>query len=338
VAHIDESTGRPAFAYAGAIKPWHGLGIQVPALMTTKEAIVAGGLDWYVDRLEMEIPEEIVVNPDGSMGTRKKITVPDRFAMVRRDTQAVLGVVGAGYTEVQNDKAFAFFDHALGEGAAVIETVGALGKGERIFAMAKCPKTVEVKPGDPVESYLLLTSTHDGTGAIKVLFTPVRVVCQNTLSAALRRSRNVISVKHTLNVNEGLKKAKELLTKSADYWTRATDAYKAMAAQEMNPSQVKEFLQKLFPGKRLLDEDGNPVGEDDPATRTKNMRENIERLFDGQATGSELAGKTKWGMFNAVTHFIDHERKGRNGSSAWENSVLGLGADLRQTAFDLLTV
>lgn len=337
MAHnINIENGRAAFAYTGE-RPWHKLGVQVPSHMTTKEAIVAGGLDWIVDLHEMHIESEMVVDADGACKMRPKILVPDRFATVRRDTHAVLGIVGSGYEVVQNTEAFQFFDVTLGKGAACIETVGALGKGERIFAMAKLPKVEEIVAGDPVEQYLLLTTTHDGTGAVRVLMTAVRVVCQNTLSAALRRAKNIISIKHTKNVDEGLKKAKDLLTTSTTYFERATEAYKFMASKQMNKTEVTDFLKKLFPGKKLLDpETGEEMTNEDPATRTVNLRNDILRLFEGQATGAALAGTSRWGMFNAVTHYIDHERKGRNGASAWENSVLGLGGTLRQTAFDLL--
>lgn len=341
MAHeIDQSTGAAAFAFAGA-KPWHKLGTQVPGLMDPKEAIVAGRLDWIAEKHEMNIEAEIVVTDnDGTCAYRPKVYIPGRYAILRRDTLAVLGVVGEDYEVVQNTEAFEPFKSMFGKDAACIETVGALGVGERIFAMAKLPNTMEVVPGDPVEYYMLMTSSHDGTGSVKLLFTPIRVVCANTLSAALRGARNVISVKHTKNVKAGLKKAQDLLVKNQDYWKRATEAYKFMASQQMDGGAVKKFLQNLFPGKRLLDEEtGEPLpveGDDDPATRTKNMRENIERLFAGQATGANLAGTTRWGMFNAVTHFIDHERKGRNGLSGWENSVLGLGGNLRQEAFDFL--
>lgn len=340
MAHnLDQSTGEVAFAFTGE-KPWHGLGTQVPAHMKPREAIIAGRLDWTVEKHEMNIDTEILYDQDGAGSIRPKVYIPNRFGILRNDTLAVLGVVGSDYEPVQNVDAFEPFESMFGKDAACIETVGALGVGERIFAMAKLPNVTDVMPGDPVEYYFLMTSSHDGTGSVTLLFTPVRVVCNNTLTIALRGARNKISVKHTKNVKVGLKKAQELLVKNQDYWKRATEAYKFMASQQMDTAAVKKFLQNLFPGKRLLDEDGDPIpveGEDDPATRTKNMRENIERLYAGQATGAKLAGSTRWGMFNAVTHFIDHERKGRNGLTMWENSLLGLAGDLRQEAFDLLT-
>jgi len=334
--------GSASMAYFGD-KPWHGLGLQVPGLMTTREALVAGRLDWHVDLKELHIKGDLGVNEDGSVTQIPDLLVPETFATVRRDTNTVLGVVGPGYCVVQNIEAFEFFDSALGDGSAAIETVGALGKGERIFAMAKLPQVTEIVPGDPVESYMLLTSSHDGSKAIQALFTPVRVVCNNTLTAALKGAKNVVSIKHTKNVKKGLDKAHELLVQNAEYWTKAQAALKFMAAQDMSKADVTTFLKNLFPGKKLLAEIEDAAPEEDTATRTKNMRDRIETLYAGQAIGSDLAGRTRWGMLNAVTHFIDHEREGRtrkDGSavSKWENSVVGLGSDLRQKAYDLLLV
>ena len=176
--------------------------------------------------------------------------------------------------------------------------------------------------------------------AVRALFTPVRVVCQNTLSAALGSTKNSVSIKHTKNVKNKLDQAHLVLAQADTYWVKVQESLKFMASKQMSRDEVKTFLKKLFPGKKLLNSDETV---DNDSKRTENLRANIERLFDGQATGSELAGKSRWGMLNAVTHYIDHEREGRerkNGQevSKWENSVLGLGADLRQTAFDLLLV
>src|SRR5579859_4997586 len=204
MAHnLDMSTGKAAFAFAGK-KPWHGLGKQVPAHMKPREAVIEGGLTWKVGKFEMEIRSEIMYDQDGAGKRRPTVYIPDRFAIMRLDTFAVLGEVGSDYQEVQNEEAFEPFEALFGKDAACIETVGALEGGKRIFAMAKRNATVEVMPGDPVEDYFLMTSSHDGTGSVLLLDTPIRVVCQNTLVAALKGCRNAISVKHTKNVKLGL--------------------------------------------------------------------------------------------------------------------------------------
>lgn len=365
MAHlINITAGRASFGYAGEA-PWHGLGTKVPGLMKTREAIIAGGLDFHVDLEPLTTPPTMGVDSEGKVTTLQGIDASHLVkATVRRDTRKILGVVGPDYTPVQNVEAFEFFDDALGKGVAVIETVGALGEnGERIFAMAKMPEAIAVVGNDIVERYLLLTAAHDGTGAVKVLFTPVRVVCNNTLTAALRGARNVVSIKHTKHAKANLKKAKDLLTKNDKFWQKTQEALTFLASKEMNTDEVKEFLKNLFPTKKIEDEDrpvivtpgnvevsdtGAPAavseeetGDEEPSQRVKNIQTKIETFFNGQATGADLAGKTRWGMLNAVTHYIDHDRtlrtrKDGTKPNRWEASIFGLGAGLRQSAMDLL--
>lgn len=367
MAHlINVENGRAAFGYAGAA-PWHGLGTQVPGLMKTREAIIAGGLDYYVDLMDLMTPPTVGVDANGSITTLDGIKCETAKATVRRDTRKILGIVGPAYQVVQNTEVFEFFDEALGKGVAAIETVGALGNGERIFAMAKMPEMIEVVKNDVVERYLLLTASHDGTGAIKCLFTPIRVVCNNTLTAALRGAKNVVSVKHTKHAKDNLKMAHKLLNQNEKFWKKTQDALTFLAAKEMNKDQVKDFLKNLFPAKKVEDEekavllttgdvnvpDNGAVAtiseeetDEEPSARIKTIMDRIETLFDGQATGADMAGKTAWGMLNAVTHYIDHDRTLRtkaNGfdphedkGARWEASVFGLGSKLRQQAVDLL--
>lgn len=318
MAHnINITNGVASFAFTGE-KPWTRLGTEIPGLMKTREAIVAGRLDWTVSKRPL------------ITGDTDALLVSDRFAIVRDDTKAILGTVGPGYTPVQNVEAFAPFDSVLGE-AACIETVGALGKGERIFAMARLPReTFEPAPGDPVESFFLMTTTHNGEGTVKILFTPVRVVCQNTLAAALRGAKHVISVKHTKGVHEGLKLAPKILAASAGYWQRIREAYATMAKRQADRTRVREFLARLFPGKV------NDFGEVTPTAHLLKLRSKVEALFDGGAVGADKAGHTDWGLLNAVSDYVERHRKVRVGS-AWESSVFGDGARLRQEAFNLLT-
>lgn len=343
MAHeIDMSTGRAAFAYAGGPKPWHSLGSNVSFAMTMAEAIVAGGLDWQVTLNKMIIARSRTIDtPEGQVQKHDIIEVPDRFAVLREDTKAVLGTVGPGYKELQNREAFTFFDSAIGPNMACLDTVGSLSGGRRIFASAKLPNTFEVVKGDVVENWLILTTTHDGTGAVKCLQSPIRPVCQNTLTLALKSAKHTVSIKHTKNVMEGLKIAKDLLNDNQTYWTKLQEAFRYMASCQVDKGYVKDFLKKLLPGKDILDENGEKIGESEAAARTQNTRDRIETLFDGQATGSDLAGKTKWGLMNAVTHFLGRERQGRarkNGDdvSLWENEVFGLGIVTREKAGQLL--
>lgn len=343
MAHnISNVRGRAAFAFANK-RPWHDLGTQVPDLMKTREAIIAGDLDYDVAAHEIILPERILTGRNGEFRTLSEVKLPGVKATYRTDLNIVFGIVGSDYQIIQNREVFEFFDIALGKDAACIETVGALGNGERVFMMARMPEGFEVVPGDRVEYFLLLTTAHDGSGAVKILFTPVRVVCQNTLTAALRGARNVFSVKHTKNAKDALALAPEMLKDSEHFWKKAQEAYKAMAKKQMDPDGVKKFLVELFPAKKKeIEGENGEVKEIEASTgRVENIRAEVLELFEGKAKGANLAGTTAWGLFNAVTDYIDHSktvrtRKDGTKPSNWEASVFGLGSSLRQKASDLL--
>ena len=140
-----------------------------------------------------------------------EIEVPDYYATVRTDTEQVLGVIGNDYEVVQNVNAFSFFDSIISRNGIQYKTAGALGKGERIFITAKLPDYIKVGRNDLIEQYLFLTTSHDGSGSITIAFTPVRIVCHNTLNAALKNSSNSIKIRHTASAAEKLKGAQQIL-------------------------------------------------------------------------------------------------------------------------------
>ena len=154
--------GRAAMLYTGE-PPWHGLGTRLDNPATATEAIVAAGLDYQVELTRL-------TTIDG-------IPVPQRVAVVRSDTQDVLGVVSPAYVPVQNRQAFGFLDAIAAEGGIRYHTAGALRRGERVWLLGKLPGEIRVKDSDDVtEKYLLLSNSHDGSSALRVYFTPVRVV------------------------------------------------------------------------------------------------------------------------------------------------------------------
>lgn len=205
--NFNEQTGKHSF-FSTKEKAWHGLGQIVEAYPTSAEALKFAGLDYSVEKrklftydnknhlvneeLEIKIPE---------------IEVPDFYATIRTDTETALGVVGKDYEVVQNIDAFSFFDAIVGGDGILYETAGALGKGERIFITAKLPDYIKVGKDDLIEQYLFLTTSHDGSGSITAAFTPVRIVCNNTLNAALRKQSNAIKIRHTANAKERLEES-----------------------------------------------------------------------------------------------------------------------------------
>lgn len=309
------------FAYTGA-RPWHGLGTQVPGLMTVAEALKFGKLDFTVEKKEAFYLKE-TWGPQGVNMTPERI--PGKWATIRTDTGEALGAVGDRYTPIQNTSALDFFDNAIGEGSASIETVGALGRGERVFMMAKTPEVMEIAPGDPCEGFLLFENSHDGSATLRVLFTTVRVVCQNTVNAAISGARHVHKIRHTTNAGDKLKEAHTVLAESADYWQRWQAGARAMAKRDMSRLDTIALFEKLFPGE---------------ATRSKTIRADLLALASGKAKGADLPGSrgTAWGAYNAVTEYLGTERTTRNGNTNWEAETFGSGVAVRQQAWDLLSV
>lgn len=198
VHDIATTNGRPAMAYFGET-PWHGLGTRLDHPATAAEAITAAGLDYKVELTPLYTGE----------GTR----VSNRQAVIRGDTNEVLGVVGNSYVPIQNVECFEFLDAVVAEGQLEYHTAGALGNGERMWMLAKLPGHIRVKNSEDVsDKFLLLSNAHDGTAALRVLFTPVRVVCNNTLAFAHRRGEGKgISVLHKGDLGAKVREAQKVL-------------------------------------------------------------------------------------------------------------------------------
>src|SRR4051794_3662591 len=193
------NTGKDAF-FSVKEKAWHGLGKIVENYPTSEEAIAFAGLDYQVEK-------QSIFTADAQ--------IKDYFATVRTDTKQVLGVVGSKYEVVQNKTAFTFFDSLVNDGNGIrYETAGALGNGERIFITAKMPDIIKVGRRDEIEEHIFLTTSHDGSGSIMAAFTPVRIVCNNTLNMALKDHSNAVYIKHTANAENKLKEAARIIALS----------------------------------------------------------------------------------------------------------------------------
>ena len=167
--------------FTGREKPWHGLGTMVENAPDSREALIVAGLGWNV-------VQKPVFTQDG-------IKVKGYYANVRDYDGSVLEIVTSRYKVVQNREAFAFTDGLLGEGVRY-ETAGSLMGGKKTWVLAKLPEKYIIQ-GEQVMPYLVFSNTHDGSGAIKIAMTPVRVVCNNTLNLALDSASRIWSVHHT---------------------------------------------------------------------------------------------------------------------------------------------
>jgi len=292
---------------------WHRLGKVVDA-MTSEEAIKLGGLDFKVnlapllavtgEELSVEESKKMVKVFRNKKELREVSVVSNAFATYRTDTNEILGIVGNKYTPVQNTEAFDFFDNIIGEGQAQYETVGALGKGETVFITAKLPE-ICIGNTDNIDNYLLFTMSHDGSSAIKVMFTPIRVVCNNTLSIAVNSAKDKISIKHTKNYRNKLELAKKVLQIS----NNQKDNYYKLFTEIYNKSITDEKAKLIISNSLKLD----LYNTDNMIKLSKNQKI-LNDVFTYYQTGigqEEIVG-TGWGVFNAVSGYLQNIKEYSN--------------------------
>ncbi len=276
-------------------KPWHGLGTIVAEALNSGEALEAAGLNWKV------VQKKIYT------GDRKLI--PGYRANVRDSDHRLLGVVSDRYRVVQNEDAFAFTDALLGEGVRY-ETAGSLQSGRRVWLLAKLPNEYIIL-GEQISPYLVFSNTHDGSGAIKVAMTPVRVVCSNTLNLALNTTKRCWSAKHTTNIADRLEEAKETLLFAESYMTALGAEFEELCKVKMSDKKVMESVKELLPMK-------DDMTIQQKKKNVRNLQEDLKRrYFD--APDLQYTGKNAYRFVNAVSDFATHNKPLRETVNYQEN-------------------
>ena len=309
--NFNERTGRYSF-FSVQEKAWHGLGQIVTDYPTSAEAIKHAGLDYEVIKSPLYTNASNIIDPTESLEIRdNEVNVPNYFATIRTDNNAVLGVVGKEYHIVQNREAFSFFDAIVGGTDGILyETAGALGNGERIFITAKLPDYIRVGNGDDVtEKYIFLTTSHDGSGSITAAFTPVRIVCQNTLNASLRNMINVVRIRHTSGAKQRLENAHKVMGLANEFSNQLEDIFNNWAKVKVADNEVKKMIQfALCPNKETLQH--LKAGNDDEISTV--FKNTVEDAFAYAMTSdSQQMNTTKgtlFGAYNAVTGYYQNVR------------------------------
>ena len=288
--------------------PWHNLGIELNHPKTAREAIKMAGLDYTVMK-----------KPLGLKTGLKQ----DAYATVRTDTKDVLGFVNKSYEPIQNIDAFIFFDDWVAENEAIYETAGVLGKGECIWILAKLPGYINVHGNDMVNKYLLLTNSHDGSSHVRVKLTPIRVVCNNTLTAALQGAGEV-QISHTPNSAQDLEQAGAMLGLSNYLYEQLEVMFNSMAARKITDGQLRDYVQALVPDNE----------ETENTARTENIRNSVLQLHES-GRGAHLARGTWWGAFNSVAEYTDHMMLDEDSNTRLNSIWFGRGEQLKLKAFRL---
>jgi len=286
---MTKAGGSAMFAYQPA---WHGLGTVVTAAQTSADALRISGLDWKVGTVDL------TADFGEDAGDNRYRLVPDGRATYRMDTGAPLGAVGSRYTPLQNDEAFSWMDEVVGESLAIWHTCGSLRGGRRVWMLAKLPGTLNVSDTDVLEKYVLIANSHDGSGAVRLFPTSVRVVCANTLRLAMGMAKAGgvemgLKLFHTAGgLARRVEKAREMLGIIDASHHEFAEQAKAMRGVSMSSRKVSDYFGGLV------------------ADRSDRARERmLTRLWDRFAlpTNADGFGANVWTAYNAASEYADHE-------------------------------
>lgn len=303
MAHLVES-----MMYVGQT-PWHGLGRKIPdgKKLSVREAIVAAKLDWQVElrRLFIEGLEEV------------QSGILDQYAVCRTSDNAFLGIVGPGYVPLQNEDALQWFQPFLDAGEASLETAGSLKGGRYVWALAKIRDgNMTVGKRDSVAHYILLSNAHDGSVTVRVGFTPIRVVCNNTLTLAHdSKASKLLRVKHTLNLHDNLKLVREIMNVARGEFNATVGQYRHLQRRSIDAAGLEKYVRVVF---------------DLSCKSSRELIPNIIYLFEN-GRGNREAGRTYWGAYNAVTEYLNYFR-GRTQDNTLSSLWFGESAQINRQA------
>ena len=361
MAHnIEIVNGVASFAENGKKeRAWHGLGQVFDRPMFVEEALKASHADYRVElRPIMPIANDMTlfegVNMDAD--TLESNIIPGFKATMRMDTHKVSGIVKANsYCVVQNEDAFRFIDTLCSgkdtdrNDCPVIESCGVLGGGERIFITCKFPEDIilDSKKDDRIERYLVFTTSHDGTGAVKCMCTNIRVVCNNTLSMALKNNFGMVSIRHTKNAtskldtldSDNMKHVYECLGCEKEY----NDFFKAELERLRSLQITKKQVMDIVANVVLPDESlkvYNKVGtieHEDISTRSKNLYNSmLQAVHEGIGQEYIESGNGLW-LINGITSFYQNNANYKNDEVKLMSIMDGNVAKKVQKAYELIT-
>jgi phage/plasmid-like protein (TIGR03299 family) len=306
---IEMVNGVAQMAYAGEL-PWHGLGQQVSDDITTDGMMEAAGLDWSVSKQPMYYMDDL-----GEMGE-----VPGKSALVRSSDNKVMDIVGQDWNPVQNAEAFEFFREFVDTGDMKMHTAGSLKDGKMVWALAKVNDGFTIKTAqgeDSVESYLLFSNPHQYGKSIDVRFTPIRVVCNNTLTLSLNQNVDqYVRMGHQRPFN-------------------AEDAMATLGMAQQKLGQYKEAAEYLCQKSYTTDDMLNYFNQVFPSAsdRDSNKSREAQEVMHTQA-GAALGEGTFWQLYNTTTYMADHTL-GRNADTRLQSSWYGSNANMKKKALEL---
>lgn len=307
-------------------KAWHGLGTVVEEAKTAEEVMKIANLDFEVDKRQ-----SYILAYDGA-----SLDLPGTFGTIRTDTDEVLGTVGSDYKVVQNIEAFNFINNIIANGDAIFETAGVLGRGEKIFVTAKLPDYIRIEGSDDViEKYILFTNGHTGKDSVTATLTPIRVVCNNTLNAALSNCSNTMKFKHTGNVQDKLQQGLQLMGLARKYVNQLDDELNYMRKLAVTSQQVTDIINKIVFNETdfIKFEFGNT---DEISTRKLNLIEDLN-VYVEQGVGQDLHRGTALWLYNGISSFYNNGIDYKTKEDKFNSLLGGTNSSKVQKAFDLVS-
>ena len=302
----------------------YGKSVNVEDCTTSEEVMIKAGLNWDVTKCELygKMPGLIEdANKDLGFlyGGDYFAECPNSYGVYRTDHNILLGNVKERYTPVQNIEAFKFFDNAIGKNKAIWQTAGCFGIGQKVFVSAKLPKNIMIDGKDPIENYLVFMTSHDGSMGVRVLLTPIRIVCQNTLSAAWKHKTNYVSFRHTASVHDNIDQAANILgvtEKMIDYTsnmynkmnkTKVTDkvALESFANIILTDNEFDNIKNTGHTLDNLVVRNWKAIQETGISMRKVNMLQAMNNYYYTGPGQKETIG-TAWGVYGAITGYYSN--------------------------------
>ncbi|MCK5874791.1 MAG: hypothetical protein CVV10_07815 [Gammaproteobacteria bacterium HGW-Gammaproteobacteria-14] len=312
MAHLVEQ-----MAYVGRT-PWHGLGNRLAEQQSIDVWMEQAGLNWNI----RETPVRFINGDKSHLG--EILSFDDHKVLYRSDNRTPLSVVSQRYQVVQPREILEFYRDLTEKSGFELETAGSLKGGRKIWALARTGQSGVLKGNDRTDAYVLLATACDGTMATTAQFTSVRVVCNNTLAVALDGRAQSVKVSHRSVFDADA--VKKQLGISVSAWDDFMYRLKALSERKVNPLEAEKVIRNLF----------QPRPDQIEQKRNERAMAKVRALFDGAGRGAHLHSSysTAYGLLNAVTEFVDHERRARSDDHRLDSAWFGQGANLKQQALD----
>ena len=304
-------------AYAGAV-PWHGLGHHIDHWQPIEHWQKAAGLDWTVSMRPVQYAPTDGIDPyKYNMALQ---SFKDRFVLARDTDNRPMAVVSNRYKPVQPKQILEFFRDLISDFGMSIETAGSLRDGQRVWALAKTGEAYKVMGVDKIDSYLMLATSYDLTFSTLAQFTSVRVVCNNTLQQSFKNHSGRVTIPHMRDFDEAAIK-RELGVGKAQ-WEAFTQMCETLASIKVSTYEADKILNQVW-----------KIQPEVPTYDTVH-KNNVISLFQGRGINATETGMTGWGLVNAVTQYIDQNKRARNQGNRLDSAWFGDGFNLKQRVVD----